>query len=116
MANIYLLPARFKRLTIQLVNVGSGGYTTGNLAVPLNGKVVEVSANKQGGTGAQVTVQLKENGARLMYDSGNVANFPVQKFELARAYSLTAGQFVQVGAKVEAGNDTTVNVDIVVEV
>jgi hypothetical protein len=114
--NIYLLPARFKKYTIQLVNVGPGGYTTANLAVPVNGKVVEVLAAKGAGAGTTVTVQLKENAARLILDTGNLANFPVQKTELARAYMLTPGQFIQVGAKVDAGNDTTVNVDVFVEV
>jgi hypothetical protein len=116
MANIYLLPARFKKFTIQLVNVGSGGYTTGNINVPVNGKVVEVQAVKQAGTGTQVTVQLKENGARILYDSGNIVNFPVSKTELARPYTLAPGQSIQVGAKVDSGNDTTVNVDVFVEV
>jgi len=109
-------PSSRTRYTANLANVGAAGYTTANVTVPLGGKVIEMTAGKTGGTGAQVTVQLKENGARLMLDTGALANFPLQRYELARAYALAPEQQIQVGAKVDAGADTGVSVDLVVEV
>lgn len=105
------------RHTVNFVNVGNGAFLTQNLtpAYPA-GRVIEVTATKSGGSGTQLQVQVKENGARLMFDAGPLANFPVQKTELSRQYALGSNQNLQVGVKVDQGADTNVSVDIVVEV
>lgn len=110
-------PNRSKRYTVNLTNVGSGAFATANFANELvSGRITEFTAFKTGGSGVQVQAQLKEAGSRLVFDSGPLANFPVQKFELRRPYTLGTGQHLQASVKVDQGADTAITVEIVVEV
>lgn len=106
-----------RRHTLNFTNVGSNDFATLNLSPAyLAGEVIEVSVQKTGGSGTQVTAQVKENGARTMFDSGPLAKFPLQRYELSRQYALAGGQSLQVGVKVDQGADTNISVDVVVEV
>lgn len=104
------------RHTVTISSVGSVSYATTTLAPAyLKGRVRSIEVSKLSGTGVQVQTQITENGVRLMHDSGGLANFPLTRAELSRDYTLSAGQTLTIGAKVNAGSDTNISIDIVVE-
>ncbi len=80
------------------------------------GRVKSVVIGKDAGSATQVQLMLRENAelARQLYDSG-VVGFSSLDYELDRFFELADGETLEVRIAVDAGADTDIIVQIVIE-
>lgn len=103
--------AKFTRINFPVNNVGVGYSTVTVPGAPSTGKVIEVQAVKQSGTGINVSLQVKEQAGPVRLDSGALSPFPLVIVDKARVWK----GVLQVAVKVDVGADTNINIELALE-
>ena len=104
------------RMTTTFTNVGVAyGALTVTNSPPASGMLHRIRITKDGGTGTQIKVRLRESaGGTIIAEYGVLATMPLDKADGDLWYAVPPGQDLTVEVATDAGSDTDVSVELTI--